>query len=174
MASIQLEGFRVTSLHIDTADGNSPEAVESSGMNLSWSVANHPEDPLSYQLIFGLEAHPEIADEEDTEETLPKVKLVMEGRFAFDPGVPEEKRKEVVLITGSSILYGLARGLLAGVSGAFRNSVILPTVDMAALVMAMLEEEKTATSTKQTPSKRKTTKASKPASTPTLKKKAKP
>ncbi len=139
MASINLEGFKLKSLHIETENDATPETDQKPGMGLSWATAEEESDPNRYALVFGIDARPGV---EEDGQILPRVKLTIEGHFRFDDSIPPDKRRDILMVNGSSILYGIARGLLAGVSGAFGNSIILPTVDMVSLVADMVEQQK--------------------------------
>jgi len=167
MTVISIESFRVTSLQIETEADLAKGPPDGGGMQFTWTTANHTTEPYKYRLNFGLHTVPDPDD--DPQDKLPAVRLAMEGYFAVSEEIPSDQREKVVLINGSTILYGIARGLLAGVSGAFGNSVLLQTVDMVAIVENMLAQREDAAKTVKkgsgtrravkTPQKAKATKA---------------
>lgn len=159
MPSIHLESFRVKTLQI--TEELPPEGKnQSGGTGFTWATASHNSDPCKYRLTFGINNQPDPDEEEDN---LPWVQLSMEAYFSFDESVPEDEREKILLVNGSSILYGIARGLLAGVSGAFGNSILLPTVDMVSIVINMIEGHKKKSATNTAPKKKATKATKKPA-----------
>ncbi len=93
-------------------------------------LALSTEDPKQYRIIFSVISR-EIPEEQD--QTIPAWDFVVRlvGYFEFDdPNSDAEKSRSLTFVNGTSILYGIARDLLYGLSlRGQKPSILLPSMN---------------------------------------------
>jgi len=83
-----------------------------------------------------------------------RIRIRLVGWFGFSKGIPEETMNHMANLNGSSILFGLARGLVAQVTGTGRHGgYLLPTVNF----VEMFKEKKREQARPSRPSRKKST-----------------
>ena len=76
------------------------------------------------------------------------------GKFSLEDEVPEDQRHRLIYINGTAILYGVARGVVATVTGMGRHGPIhLPSINFTELAERPPRPRKRATGSRQTRSK---------------------
>lgn len=138
MPVLALKAFRIKRLHVESKDSKSPGKSDNNDMTFSWATAQEKDDPFIRVLTFGIKTSSVLIEGRP----IPEIDVLIDGKFHLAADTPEDKLEEILLVNGSTILYGALRGLLAGLSGAFSGGqLMLPTVDMVEIVQEMLKDQ---------------------------------
>jgi len=129
---IQLVGFRLVRLNVqmDPFKGlpeNLPLTVET-----GYDVYTGTDDPCQFMMLLWIKGANTPTEEEQAG---PSLEIHALGEFRVPAGLPDDQKDALVKFNGGMILYGLIRGQLAMVTGAFPfGSILLPTLDWQATV----------------------------------------
>lgn len=94
---------------------------------ITYSVAKNQDDEYNYKLTLGVKVVPEGFGW--------SIDVEIVGIFSFSKGTSISDMEGIVRVNGCTILYGLLRGHLASVTGAFPSGpYVLPTVNMLEVV----------------------------------------
>lgn len=137
----QLEEFFVTTLHLDHREFKGQESSKPAqlGYGFDYTLGGHNEQDHRYRMAFRVEA------EEFAENEQPiGMKLAAEvvGYLALNPALSKADREKLVRENGVSILYGILRGIVATMSGAFPNGKLLLPTTLPADIVSQVEEQK--------------------------------
>jgi len=99
---------------------------------IAYSVAKNQDDEYNYKLTLGVKVVPERFGW--------SIDVEIVGIFYFPKGTSISDMEGIVRVNGCTILYGLLRGHLASVTGAFPSGpYVLPTVNMLEVVKRIEE-----------------------------------
>ena len=141
---LQLDEFFLTRLHVDWHFPEKPQQV-TSGFSFTYDVARHKTEPKRFRLSFTLRTTPQ----DKTPPVGYEIDCQIVGLFSFVDGVPENEMQSIIRINGCTILYGILRGQIAGITGSFAGGKFnLPTVMMNEVVKAV-EDDKNAAKAKK-------------------------
>ncbi|MCD4709194.1 MAG: hypothetical protein K8S62_15835 [Candidatus Sabulitectum sp.] len=99
---------------------------------ITYSVAKNQDDKYNYKLTLGVKVVPEGFGW--------SIDVEIVGIFSFSKGTSISDMEGIVRVNGCTILYGLLRGHLASVTGAFPSGpYVLPTVNMLEVVKRIEE-----------------------------------
>jgi len=127
---IHLDTFNLRSLSIKQADGDPGEKTEYA-ITFGYAVEKNDGAPDRFRLTLVVDLAPKGKEAPGAI----TVSASVVGLFSFPKGVKEEDMQYVLQVNGSAILYGLLRGQVAMLTGAFRGPrFLLPTVNMAEIV----------------------------------------
>lgn len=94
---------------------------------ITYSVSKNQDNEYNYRLTLGVKTLPE--------EFGWSIDVEIVGIFSFPPGTGLNDMEGIIRVNGCTILYGLLRGHLASVTGAFPSGpYVLPTVNMLEVV----------------------------------------
>lgn len=137
---IELVDFALLELHMILGEGPSEE----SGPNtpkIDFNMIEEDPKALLYRLI--LHVGFESVGHEEGQGGL-RVKAVIGGQFRCPEEMPSDKRLFPLLFNGGLILYGLLRGQLSAIGGAFpAGKLMLPSVNMLEVVRHWTENQRT-------------------------------
>lgn len=103
--------------------------------SLSYTVGKHQDNEYNYKLTLCVKVIPEDFGW--------SIDMEIAGIFTFPEGTSAGEREGMIRVNGCTILYGLLRGHLASVTGAFPSGpYVLPTVNMYEVVKAIEESKK--------------------------------
>ncbi|HET6464897.1 MAG TPA: hypothetical protein VFH55_04720 [Nitrospiria bacterium] len=107
-----------------------PEAPEDK-LNLHFKVENHKVQKDRYRIRM------RIIHNEGPLTNLPfnrfQLMIVLTGYFLFDKGLDEATKNKMIYNNGMSVLYGIARGIIAQLTGGLGvQRAILPTLNLLA------------------------------------------
>lgn len=127
---LQLEEFFLTRLHVVWNPPSKPEQVVSE-FSFGYDVARHKTELRRFLLTFTMHT----AQKEKTPLVGYEIDCQIVGLFTFVEGVDEAEMQQLIRINGCTILYGILRGQIAGVTGSFVGGKFnLPTVMMHEVV----------------------------------------
>lgn len=102
---------------------------------VSYTVCKNRGNEHNYKLTLEVKAVPEGFGW--------NIDVEIAGLFSFPPGTGLNDMEGIVRVNGCTILYGLLRGHLASVTGAFPSGpYVLPTVNMLEVVKRIEESRK--------------------------------
>ena len=102
--------------------------------SISYSVGKNMDNEYNYKLTLCVKVIPEDFGW--------KIDMEIAGIFTFPEGISAGDREGMIRVNGCTILYGILRGHLASVTGAFPSGpYVLPTVNMFEVVKR-IEESK--------------------------------
>ena len=104
--------------------------------SIAYTVGKNQENELNYRLTLCVKVIPE--------EFGWNIDLEIAGIFTFPEGTSAGDMEGMIRVNGCTILFGLLRGHLASVTGAFPSGpYVLPTVNMYEVVKRIEESRKT-------------------------------
>lgn len=150
---LQLENYYMTRLHIDYDETVSPPHESRDNPAFDFEVFENPDDDhlLALEMSFGYQG------QEGKNEPPWAIDARILGVFRFESEVKKEEIGPPLFLNGSTILYGILRGILASVGGNFPvGRIILPTVYMEDILKEWSGRisEKPAKPASQTPARR--------------------
>ena len=140
MQTIQPPPLDVQKYYIDTLtfrafDEHDEERDSGGSLAVDFDVHRHVSDPHAFRMVMRIN----VAAEGYTVEDNPShgISLTVVGFFLFAPGTDEEQMQRMIRINGSSILYGIARGIVGQATGASQHGqFVLPTVNFVDVAKA--------------------------------------
>ena len=141
---VKLDSFNILKSNIEMLPP-APEMLQKAADNIvqlkhnssiSYSVGKNQDNEYNYKLTLGVKVIPE--------EFGWSIDMEIVGIFTFPEGTSAGEREGIVRVNGCTILYGLLRGHLASVTGAFPSGpYVLPTVNMLEVVKRIEESKNT-------------------------------
>ena len=121
---LQLEDFWITRLDFRAKEDHSTEeAVTTEPLpRLTWEIATTPADSYSIKLRVS--------------ENSPRYHLLVDvtGIFSFKQNTTDQTRELMIAVNGPSILYGIVRGVVSGISGMSQaGRSAMPSINIVAL-----------------------------------------
>lgn len=107
----------------------------SGSVGVDFEVQRNEKNPIEYRIIMRIKlAESGYVPEENPPYSLA---LTISGYFRFEAGTDEPTMKRMLHVNGTSILYGIARGLVGQATGAsVHGQFVLPTVNFIQILEA--------------------------------------
>ncbi len=103
--------------------------------SISYSVGKNQENEYNYKLTLEVKAIPDVFGW--------SIDMEIVGIFTFPSRTDSNAMEGIIRVNGCTILYGLLRGHLSSVTGAFPSGpYVLPTVDMFEVVKRIEKSSK--------------------------------
>ncbi len=142
---LQLRDYTITRLRVDWSEPGGAKGVPSTDMlgnegqiKVGYNVMRNRENDRSFALEFSCVTGP--ADTKTDAGYIVDAKIV--GFFDFPADASEEAMQRMIRVNGTTILYGVLRGHVSSVTGAFpAGKHVLPTVNMLEMVKEIEEGE---------------------------------
>jgi len=125
----QLEEFFVQRMRIDWHEP--PGTVTTNlAFSFDYDVATHKTEKNRYRLVF------RVAAKSNTPEPVGyEIDCEIAGFFTFNDGLDKQKMAKLIRLNGCTMLYGILRGQIAGITGTFPGrKFILPAFMMQDVV----------------------------------------
>ena len=138
---IELKDFCIKHLHVDWFFSEEmPKKVPKENPFIDYVILRNPENSHEFSMTLTIEA---ISDKEPKVGSF-LVKATLMGLFTFTKESKEEEMQYLIRVNGATILYGLLRGHLATITGAFPKGgkYILPSIYMQEII-PKIEKRKT-------------------------------
>lgn len=114
-------------------------------INIQRLFAPHDDDPNNWRLVLTIS----FGSTEPGKETPYKGLVVITGYFLIVGSLPEEKKEELIRVTGASILWGSCREMIANLTArSSRGMIVLPSVSFVEANSKVIEEKSKATTSK--------------------------
>lgn len=127
-APLRLDGFWLEKLQVSFADGAIGELRPDVALSGSTEVLATPADDFLVRLTIS-------SDTSEASIAVYNFSLTLAGNFAVAEGTPDEAKKRLIHLNGPAILYGVARGVLASITGISAHGPIhLPSVNFIDLL----------------------------------------
>lgn len=137
---IHLEEYYLEKILIERHERDVPGDEISLAFAFDYQLQRNTNDPSLFRLTFIVRDDPE---RETPCPQIYKLDLRIQGVFRFNEGLEDAKMQYLIRVNGGTILYGILRGMLATMMGAFPEGRInLPTVMMEDIVRRV-EERRT-------------------------------
>lgn len=134
---IHLEEYYLEKVLIERKDSDPPGDHLSIAYDFDYSVQRSARNPQLFLLTFIVRDDPEA---KTPHPQIYNLDFRIQGIFRFDEGLEEQKMQYLVRVNGGTILYGILRGMLATMTGAFPEGRLnLPTLMMADVVRKVEE-----------------------------------
>lgn len=133
IAQLQLENYIVDELTFQT---NTPYVTKDDTLlaptvDVDFEIKPHGKDPNRFLVGMVVDLNKGQAPKKYSNY---QIHLSLLGWFQFQEGVEEATKKKMIVANGTSILYGIARTVIAQLTGTLGNQrFILPTVNLLAL-----------------------------------------
>ncbi len=145
---IKLNDFFLTKVHVDWRVPNSKTKSPGDKPFIDYNIMRNKEDQQLFALELTVRSHSGNPPKEDGQE----IDAVIVGIFSFSENATEEQMQTLIRINGLTILYGLLRGHLATLTGAFPGQkYILPSLYMQNIITEVEERKKKASRAAKSP-----------------------
>jgi preprotein translocase subunit SecB len=129
---IQLLNFKLIRMSVDVDPFKNISGDLTFNVETGYDVFVGTGDPCLFMMLLRVKG---AAFSQDGGNTGPSLEVHAVGEFRVPAGIDDAKKDALVKFNGGMILYGLIRGQLAMVTGAFPfGSLLLPTLDWQATV----------------------------------------
>jgi len=120
---LRLELHEFLAIDLSASEAVNPEGPHQ--LQTQREFEAHNEDPLQYKVILRVNITPE-----DEKEPCPyKGSIAVVGYFSIAAAYPEEKRSDLIKVTGSSMLYGACREMIANFTARSRHGILsIPSI----------------------------------------------
>ncbi len=136
-----LTTFRLSKFHMEL-DRELPEGSSPGGVSFAYKTGKSPAHPQEHIFMLTVTCEPRPATEDNPIQS-PYICSEIEGHFLFSEAYPEQQLHKDLRYVGANMLYGILRGVVAGMSGAFvPGQTMLPTVNMRLIIDTLMESEK--------------------------------
>ena len=133
-ADLQLEDYIVSDLRFSSnykmskgATGPLPSTTK-----VDFDVKKHSTDPNIFLIDMVVDLNKGLSPQEFDKY---QIHLHLLGQFRFTRPLPEEAKSKMIYTNGSSILYGVARSIVAQITGSFGDrKFILPAVNILSVL----------------------------------------
>lgn len=130
---LDVQAYHIHELTFRALSEYDPEQVSAGGLDVDFDVQRNENAPNDYRIILRVK----LAQDGYTPDENPpySLSLTIVGYFTFAPDTPEDIMGKMINLNGTSILYGIARGLVGQATGAgVHGQFVLPAVNFVALV----------------------------------------
>jgi preprotein translocase subunit SecB len=123
---LRLHGHRFTEVSVRASSQEKPQGGFS--LQTTRALRDHTDDPRKFLLILTVVLGSNTPDQESPYAAT----LTVEGEFEVAEAFPATKRKDLVNITGASMLYGACREMLANLTArSIHGMSTLPSISFA-------------------------------------------
>lgn len=132
---LDVQSYHIDTLVFRTFPEYDADRDTAGNFDVDFDVQRHAQDPHSFRIIMRIN----VASDGYSADTNPShgISLTILGNFRFEEGTDEEQMQRMIRINGSSILYGIARGIVGQATGASRHGqFVLPTVNFVEISKA--------------------------------------
>lgn len=135
---LDIQVYHIEELAFRALQEYDSEQDSSSVIEVDFDIDRDEEDPNAFRIVMRIK----LAENGYTAEENPPymISLVIVGYFSFAKGTAEDIMQRMINLNGTSILYGIARGLVGQATGASKHGqFVLPAVNFVALIKARAE-----------------------------------
>jgi len=132
-AQLQLDGYIAEELsyRFNRQLKQKPNTAFVSRVGVDFDVKENKEDKDQFLIVQMIQVN---RREEDFKKSRYQINMRLLGRFRFESGIKEDVKNRMIFNNGPSILYGIARGIVAQLTGALgTEKFILPAVNFLAI-----------------------------------------
>ncbi len=138
IAPLQLENYVVDDLSFKSNSATRPKGSKTvpPTITLDFDVKSHAKDTERFLILMEIDLN---KGQMLTEFQQYQVHLHLVGWFRFNKGLDSATKHKMILTNGSSILYGIGRGIVAQITGSLgQERFILPSLNLLAAVQEKL------------------------------------
>ena len=136
LSPLQIKSHRFTNFRVKCVAGGNAAGLPALRPTVWFEPP--PSEQGDWRLVLALE----IASEEPEKPWLYEGEIEIQGVFAVAQGFPEEKKNQLALVNGFSLLYSSAREMFINLTARSAYGIVsLPTLSFVALVNDLLEGE---------------------------------
>jgi preprotein translocase subunit SecB len=148
---IKLNDLFLTRVHVDWRPPNAKTKSPGDKPFIDYNIFRNKKNNRLFALVLIVRAHSGNPPKEDGQE----IDAEIVGIFSFSKDATEEEMQNLIRINGLTILYGLLRGHLATMTGAFPGQkFILPSIYMNNIIPEVEQRRKEASVKKTRVSKK--------------------
>ena len=142
LACLQLEKYRLSSLHVDFNDGwlqqSDESRTESYGCIPEFETFES-EQPNRYLMRLSLVCDP--SEPDGIESRFSRVQVSLWGMFCLDKQASDDEKRQLLPLNAVAMLHGIARGLLiSATGGCVGGPFILPAINYIEDLQARTEK----------------------------------
>jgi len=128
---LQLDDFFMARLHVDWRGAGEESSTLSQNPDIDYRIGRNQDNRRQFAMELSVQAFSGKAPEEPGYE----IDARIQGVFSFAEDATEEEMNYLIRVNGATILYGLLRGHIAAMTGAFPGQkLVLPAVYMQELI----------------------------------------
>lgn len=135
LSPLQLKDHRFTNLRVKFIEGGSATAEPSLKQEIGFVAVPNTTD--EWQLVLTLQ----LGSSDASKPFLYDVEIQVHGIVQVSEGFPADRKEQLALVNGFSMLYSAAREMLLNVTARSGGAVSLPTLSFVALVQDALKQK---------------------------------
>lgn len=131
-ALLDINEYHVDNIAIKVNSDYKQSDIKNCNVSVDFDIRQNNDDPLVFMILLFIKLNDSKATSTSAEY---HIKLDITGYFSFIEGTAEETVNKMIAPSGLSILYGVARGVIAQVTGNFKyGKFILPTLNFMEII----------------------------------------
>ncbi len=101
-------------------------------IDLDFDISRNPDNPLDFMISMRVDINPR---EEDFQKCDYRIHLKLSGFFSFVEGTEDETIRNMIAPNGLSMLYGVARGVVASATAlSWHGKSVLPSMNLIEII----------------------------------------
>lgn len=150
-AQLNLNDYYLDELSFVVNREHVPSATLCGTIDLDFDISRNSDNPLDFMISLMVDINPR---EEDFQKCDYRIHLKLTGFFSFADGTKEETISSMIAPNGLSMLYGVARGVVADATAiSWHGKFVLPSMNLVEIIKqkseAVAKAEKPARKTKK-------------------------
>ena len=135
LSPLQLKDHKFTNVRLKAIEGGTATAAPSLKTSILFETV--PNTPNQWRLVLTLE----LASADPTKPFLYEADIQIQGTVEVNEGFPPEKKEQLAIVNGLSVLYSALREMLLNITARSANgAVTLPTLSFVKLVNDALKQ----------------------------------
>ena len=106
-------------------------------IDLDFDISRNSDKPLDFMIYLRVDINPR---EKDFQKCDYRIHLVLNGFFSFEDGTTEDTISNMIAPNGLSMLYGVARGVVASATAlSWHGKFVLPSLNLIEIIKRKAE-----------------------------------
>lgn len=138
-AQLNLNDYYINELSFVANRDHIPSEALCGTIDLDFDIKRNSDNPLDFMIYLRVDVNPR---EEDFEKCDYRIHLCLSGFFSFEKGTAEDTISNMIATNGLSMLYGVARGMVANATAmSWHGKFVLPSLNLIEIIKRKSEVE---------------------------------
>lgn len=131
-AQLNLDDFYIDELSFKVNRDHVPSETLCGTIDVDFDVRRNTDNPLQFMIAMRVDINPR---EEDFKKCDYRIHLCLSGFFSFADGTTEDTIRNMIAPNGLSMLYGVARGVVASTTAqSWHGKFVLPSLNLIEII----------------------------------------
>ena len=138
-AQLNLNDYYINEISFVVNRDHVPSETVCGTIDLDFDIKRNSDNPLNFMIDLRVDINPR---EEDFDKCDYRIHLTLSGFFSFESGITEEAISNMIAPNGLSMLYGVARGVVANATAmSWHGKFVLPSLNLIEIIKRKSEAE---------------------------------